>query len=167
MGYVGMVNSLWRRKRSLQVLNAAANAAAMMLVFVLLEAMAYQSLQSDPSAPVGVAVICVVCAAAVTKIVSDHTFTSQWEQLMRLRVTGASPIRLFGAIVAYQCVLAVCAGLVGALLGIALNKPLQFLFSGFVVIPEASIPAMAMAAIATMVLSVICSVLGADCLHSR
>ncbi|WEV68342.1 hypothetical protein OZX72_05075 [Bifidobacterium sp. ESL0769] len=161
MGYVRMVNSLWRRKRSLQVLNVAANAAAMTLVFVLLEAMAYQSLQSDPSAPVGVVVICVACAAAVTKIVSDHTFTSQWEQLMCLRVTGASPIRLFGAVVACQSVLAVCAGLVGVLLGIVLNKPLRYVFNGFVVIPQASIPAIMMAALATMVLSVICCAIGA------
>lgn len=161
MGYVHMVNSLWRRKRSLQVLNVMANGAAMTLVFALLEAMAYQSLQSDPSAPVGVVVICVVCAAAVTKIVSDHAFTSQWEQLMRLRVTGASPIRLFGAIIACQSVLAVCAGLVGSWLGIMLNKPLRYIFNGFVVIPQASMPAMAVVAIVTVVISVICSALGA------
>lgn len=162
MQYFTIVNSLWRGKRELQILNVCANAAAMTLVYTLLEVLMIQKASADSSSPRGILIICMLCAMTVAKVVSDHMFTAQWTLLMRLRAIGASPVRLICAVVDIQIFLSCFSGLAGSCLGLLLKTPINIVYAGLdMSIPAFDVRVVIAAMMLTIVLSLVCGCLGA------
>ena len=100
IGYIRLVNSLWRGNRGLQTLNILAGACPMALILLVLEAMVRVGERADSTTPVAMVAIFLASSASVSKTISDHAFTAQWDRIMRIRLLGASPYRLLGSILA-------------------------------------------------------------------
>ncbi|WP_094722126.1 hypothetical protein [Bombiscardovia coagulans] len=162
MKYTTVIDSLWRNDKDLKFLNVVANTAAMVLVFTLFEALLTPALQGDTGSAPGVLFICLACAICVCKVVADHTFTAQWGQLMRLRIVGASPIKLLIASVLLQAKLSLLSALAGSLLGVMLTNPLEYLYRSLdICLPNMNFRILIVAFSLTVVAAVVSGVIGA------
>lgn len=156
-----LVNALWRRNRGLQILNATATCVAMAVIFELSRSVITQS-DPDGETPVMMIAICLVCSAMVTKCICDFAYLAQWVPLQKLRLTGASPIRLLCALSGVQALLSLVSAVFGVALGLALDPVMQWLFIGMdVVLPQTSLYSVTASACLTFVVSVFCGVAGA------
>ena len=162
IGYIRLVNSLWRGNRGLQILNILAGACSMALILLVLEAMVRGGEGADSTTPVVMVAIFLTSSASVSKTISDHAFTAQWDRLMRIRLLGASPCRLLGSILAVQGLMAAFSGLIGVALG-ELMKPLArpAMARLDMLLPEHGILPNLSSILMTVLLSVLCQCLGA------
>ncbi|WEV46086.1 hypothetical protein OZX62_06400 [Bifidobacterium sp. ESL0690] len=126
MSSLHIISSLWRGNRRLQLLNGAANMAAMTLVFVL--AWAVNSVPSVAGDLGTFLVFMIVAAVLIDKTTTDHAFITKWSDLMRLRIMGATPRWLIGAIVGVQLPIAFVSALGACVLGVPCNVLFSFLF---------------------------------------
>lgn len=121
-----IVSSLWRGNRRLQVLNGAANMAAMTLVFVL--AWATNSVPKL-AAELGMFLFFMgIVAVLMDKTTTDHAFIAKWSDLMRLRMMGATPRWLIGAMIGVQLPIALVSALGACMLGVPGNAIFSLLF---------------------------------------
>ncbi|WEV66803.1 hypothetical protein OZX72_05935 [Bifidobacterium sp. ESL0769] len=123
---VHIVSSLWRGNRRLQLLNGAANMAAMTLIFVL--AWAVNSVPSVAGDLGTFLVFMVVAAVLIDKTTTDHAFITKWDDLMRLRIMGATPRWLIRAMIGVQLPIALISALGACVLGVPGNALFYFLF---------------------------------------
>ncbi|WEV58413.1 hypothetical protein OZX67_06180 [Bifidobacterium sp. ESL0728] len=121
-----IVSSLWRGNRRLQLLNGAANMAAMTLIFVL--AWAVNSVPSVAGDLGTFLVFMVVAAVLIDKTTTDHAFITKWDDLMRLRIMGATPRWLIRAMIGVQLPIALISALGACVLGVPGNALFYFLF---------------------------------------
>ncbi|MDF7664840.1 hypothetical protein [Bifidobacterium sp. ESL0745] len=126
MSGVHIVSSLWRGNRRLQLLNGAANMAAMTLIFVL--AWAVNSVPSVAGDLGTFLVFMVVAAVLIDKTTTDHAFIAKWDDLMRLRIMGATPRWLIVAMIGVQVPIAFVSALGACILGVPGNALFYFLF---------------------------------------
>ena len=162
MQYMRVLNLLWRNNTKLKTLNVLANAVAAMLIFTLFEAILSPSLQGDTASAPGILLMCVACAVCVCKIVADHTYTAQWVQFIRLRIIGASPIKLFVSVLLIQSRLSLIAAICGCIFGLILKSPLNLLYRNLdVCIPAANAWLVFISFVAASAALIISGVLGA------
>ncbi|WEV69898.1 hypothetical protein OZX73_03275 [Bifidobacterium sp. ESL0775] len=126
MSGVRIVSSLWRGNRRLQLLNGAANMAAMTLIFVL--AWAVNSVPSVAGDLGTFLVFMVVAAVLIDKTTTDHAFIAKWSDLMRLRMMGATPRWLIRAMIGVQLPVAFVSALGACVLGVPGNALFYFFF---------------------------------------
>ncbi|MCX8688042.1 hypothetical protein [Bifidobacterium sp. B4142] len=162
IGYIRLVNSLWRGNRGLQTLNVLAGACPMALIFLVLEAMARGEGRPDSTTPVAMVAIFLASSASVSKTISDHAFTAQWDRLMRIRLLGASPSRLLGSILVVQGLMAAFSGLIGVILGELVMPLAGSAMSQLDMLPprQGGLPNLS-STLVTVLLSVLCQCLGA------
>ncbi|MCO6558339.1 MAG: hypothetical protein J6575_02715 [Bifidobacterium sp.] len=126
MSGVHILSSLWRGNRRLQLLNGAANMAAMTLIFVL--AWAVNSVPGVAGSLGAFLVFMVVAAVLIDKTTTDHAFIAKWSDLMRLRMMGATQRWLIRVMVGVQLPIAFVSALGACVLGVPGNALFNFLF---------------------------------------
>ena len=134
----------------------------MALILLVLEAMVRVGERADSTTPVAMVAIFLASSASVSKTISDHAFTAQWDRIMRIRLLGASPYRLLGSILAVQGLMAAFSGLIGVALGelvMPLAGPTMARLDMF--LPEHGILPSLFSILMTVLFSILCQCLGA------